>query len=214
MPLEGVFPLSGYYVDVAGPLTRSVFDAAVTLDVIAGPSPEDLASYASAGRLPEEGYAGGLSAGSLKGRRFGLVGEGWRDDWLPLAPATEAEYQRAVTALEELGAVVVEDPFAGSGFKELYAGRPRVSTAAHDAAVYMAGLGDGAAFRTAAEWERLSGRELRRFAGGSPARPSATESGDAFAAWRRDMLSLFRQVLAEHGLDGLFMPRRARLGVT
>ena len=207
VPIEGVFPLSGYYVDVVGPLVRSVTDAAIALDVIVGPTHEDMASYASTGHVPEGGYAKALDAHSLEGRRFGLVGEGWRDDWLPLAPQTEAEYERAAATLTRLGATVVADPFDGSDFKGVYADRPRISTSAHDIAIYMGGLGEGAAFRTFAEWERLSGRELRRFSSGTPARPSATEAGDAFATWRAQALALFRQVLADHELDGLFFPQ-------
>ncbi|NIP81112.1 MAG: amidase, partial [Gemmatimonadetes bacterium] len=44
VPLEGVVPLSGTYVDVVGPLARTVRDAARTLDVLAGPTEEDLAT--------------------------------------------------------------------------------------------------------------------------------------------------------------------------
>ena len=212
VPTDGVFPLSGYYVDVVGPLARSVRDAAIALDVIVGPSAGDMASYASTGHIPEGGYAGALDLGSLDGRRFGLVGTGWRDDWLPLAPETEAEYMRAVAALTELGATVVADPFDGSGFKELYADRPRISTSAHDVQVYMAGLGEGATFHSVAGWEEISGRELRRFSRGTLARPSATEQGDAFAAWRLKALALFRRVLADHELDGLFFPQAGSPG--
>jgi len=189
VPLEGVFPLSGYYVDVVGPLTRSGQDAAITLDVIAGPSPEDPASFASVEHLPEAGFQKSLNAGSLEGRRFGLVGEGWRDDWLPLDPETASEYEMAIGKLLELGGQVVPDPFGGSGFKELYAERPRAVTSAYDVAVYMAGLGSETAFRSIEEWEELSGRELARFSRGAPVRPSATEEGNAFTAWRLETLS-------------------------
>ncbi|MGB1839892.1 MAG: hypothetical protein ACPHWZ_02180, partial [Longimicrobiales bacterium] len=40
-----------------------------------------------------------------------------------------------------------------------------------------------------------------------PARPSATEEGDAYQAWRHEIRTLFRSVLDEHGLDGLFFPQ-------
>jgi amidase len=41
VPLEGVVPVDATYVDVVGPLARTVRDAALALDVIAGPTPED-----------------------------------------------------------------------------------------------------------------------------------------------------------------------------
>lgn len=212
VPMEGIFPLSGYYVDVAGPIARSVMDAAVVMDVLTGGD----AGYAA--RLEEDG-----SETALDGVRLGLVGDGWRDDWLPLAPATAAEYRRAVAVVEELGASVVETPFAGSGFKELYARQPRANTRAHDVAAYFAGFGEGATFRSLSEWEDLGGRELTRFSGGGaetardaaanpPANPGQTARGQEFEAWRSRTLALFREVMARHELDGLFFPQAAEPG--
>lgn len=222
VPLEGVVPLSGTYVDVVGPLARSVYDAALALDVIAGPTDEDLATYAAVGHMPEGGYVAALEATPIAGRRFGLVGVGWRDDYVPLDPETETEYRKAVRVLTGLGAEVVEDPFLGSGFKEMYGERPGVPTqGTHDMFVYMRGLGPNAPFRSIAEWEMLSGRPYRRGRGGGggrggngtpppppvPARPSATEEGDAYQAWRYAIRNLFRKVLQDNDLDGLFFPQ-------
>ncbi len=213
VPNEGVVPLSGTYVDVVGPMTKSVYDAALTLDVLAGPTTEDLATYASAGRIPEGGYLASLDTGSLQGARFGLVGTGWRDDFLPLDPLTEEHYRRAVETLTSLGAEVVEDPFAGSGFVELYGERPSVRTqGAYDMLLYLRQLGPNAPFNSIEEWEALSGREYTRGRRGDqeappPARPSATEEGDAYQAWRHEIRGLFRTVLEENELDGLFFPQ-------
>jgi amidase len=213
-PLEGIVPLSGTYVDVVGPLARSVRDAAIALDVLAGPTVEDLATYAAVGHIPEGGYAAALDSASVAGKRFGLVGPGWRERWLPLVPETEAEYRKAVATLESLGAEVVEDPFVGTGFRELYKEQPRVpSQGTHDMLVYMRGLGPGAAFHSVQEWEALTGRTFGRgrFRGNrpppTPARPSATEEGDAYQGWRHEILTLFREVMAEHELDGLYFPQ-------
>ena len=209
VPLEGVVPIDATYRDVVGPLARTVRDAAIALDAIAGPSPEDLASYAGADHMPESGYEGELSATALAGKRFGLVGPGWRDTFLPLAPETEALYRKAVQALESEGAEVVDDPFGGRGWTSLYGERPRVpSVGSHDMAVYLQGLGPEAAFHSVEEWEALTGREFR---GGPnrrrPVAPTATEEGDAFQSWRREMRALFRAVLEENALDGLFFPQ-------
>ncbi len=209
VPLEGVVPIDATYRDVVGPLAKTVRDAAVTLDVIAGPAVEDLATYAAAGRIPESGYAAGLDTAALGGKRFGLVGPGWRESYLPLAPETDRHYREAVRALEGQGARVVADPFSGRGWTELYEERPSVpSVGSHDFVVYLQGLGEGAAFRTVEAWEALSGRELRGGrVGRPPAAPTATEEGDAFQAWRKEMRALFRAVLADHRLDGLFFPQ-------
>ncbi len=103
VPLEGVVPMSATYVDVVGPLAKTVRDAAVTLDVLAGPTEEDPRTYVATGHIPGDGYAGALSETALEGKRFGLVGEGWRTSFLPLAPETEVLYREAIAALEAAG---------------------------------------------------------------------------------------------------------------
>jgi amidase len=209
VPLKGVFPMDATYVDVVGPLARTVRDAAIALDVLAGPTLEDLATFASQDHIPAEGYAAGLRAGALKGRRFGLVGTGWRDGFLPLAPETEAHYRVAIEILRAQGAEVVEDPFEGSGFVDLYGERPRGGrSGSYDMHLYLQGLGPGAAFRSIEEWEDLTGETFR----GSgqrrpPVAPTATEEGDAYQAWRVRLRALFRKVLDDHELDGLFFPQ-------
>ena len=209
VPLEGVVPIDATYRDVVGPLARTVRDAALTLDVIAGPTVDDPATYAAAEHIPEAGYAAALTTTALEGKRFGRVGPGWRESFLPLAPETEILYREAIAALRAEGADVVEDPFQDRGWVELYGERPSVPTVgSHDLLVYMQGLGPSAAFHTVEEWEALSGREFR---GGRrrrpPAAPTATEEGDAFAAWRMEMRALFRAVVEDHQLDGLFFPQ-------
>ena len=162
VPLEGVVPFDASHRDVVGPIARTVRDAAVTLDAIAGPAGEDPEGYASERRIPPGGYAAALDATTLRGRRFGLVGPGWRDQHLPLAPESEALYRRAIAVLEEGGAEVVEDPFRGTAWRELYATHGSVpSVDAGDLLRYMQELGAGAAFHSPEEWEALAGEALR-----------------------------------------------------
>jgi Asp-tRNA(Asn)/Glu-tRNA(Gln) amidotransferase A subunit family amidase len=178
VPLEGVVPMSGW-VDVVGPLARSVKDAAYLLDAIAGPSGEDPRTLQVRSRLPEDGYARALSDSALVGRRFGLVGEGWRTSFLPLAPETEAHYRQAIQALEGEGGEVVEDPFAGTDFIETYRRRRRTEADdEYDLAAYLRGLGPKAAFHSVREWEALTGRSFRS-RGGRDRDRSARDSAQA-----------------------------------
>jgi Asp-tRNA(Asn)/Glu-tRNA(Gln) amidotransferase A subunit family amidase len=219
VPLEGVVPVSATYLDVVGPIARTVADAATVLDVIAGPSDEDFASYAGSGRIPEGGYAAALTTVSLRGRRLGLFGPGWRIDRFPLDTLTERLYASAIETVVGLGAVVVDDPFRGSGFLELYDERPDLPTGGWaDLDDYLEGLGVGAAFRSVEEWERLTGHEfrpsrraddqsveLRRPSSGAP----VADPAGAYLAWRQDLVALFRRVLADNDLDALFFPQAA-----
>jgi amidase len=208
VPLAGVVPIDATFRDVVGPLARTVTDAAIVFDVIAGPSPRDLASYASVGKTPAKGYVAALSATSLAGKRFGLVGAGWRRDNLPLAPETKAIYDRAIESLKARGAEVVEDPFLNTEWKDLYAKLRVPSTSAHDMMVYMQGLGATSSFHSVDEWQKLSGKQMPGGGGrGNPVTITATEQGDAYAAVRKDMRALFRKVLADNKLDGLFFPQ-------
>jgi amidase len=209
VPNTGVVPIDGSYRDVVGPIARSVMDAAIALDVLAGPTSRDLKTYAAQGKIPAKGYAASLATGSLTGKRFGLVGRGWRTQNVPLAPATDSLYQRAIAALKARGAEVVEDPFAGSGWVELYRTMPRgASVSSHDMFVYLQGLGPTSPFHTVQEWETLAGRRMTGGGGTAPpVSPFVTESGEAFGGWRRDMRVLLRKIMTEKRLDGLFFPQ-------
>src|SRR5690606_960516 len=127
-------------------------------------------------------------------------------------PETEAMYREAVAVLERLGGVAVEDPFAGTRFAAMWEERPNVpSQGVHDMAVYLRHLGEDAPFDSVEEWEALTGREFGRARRDGelrpPARPSATEEGDAYQAWRHEFRGLFRHVLEENRLDALFFPQ-------
>ncbi len=81
--------------------------------------------------------------------------------------------------------------------------------------------GGGPAFHSLEEWEALSGQSFRgrgeSYRGRGevrvereprrPARPDTTEQSDAFQTWRMEIQALFRRVMEEHDLDGLFFPQ-------
>lgn len=94
----GVEPLS-WSLDHVGPLTTTVEDAAITLDVIAGADPED----PSAARIPVPEFAAMLGAG-VEGLRLGvLLGPPME----PMQPAVAEAFNLAVDQFAEQGAQVV-----------------------------------------------------------------------------------------------------------
>jgi amidase len=83
--------------DTAGPMARSVRDAAVMLSAMVGPDPEDATTATAQGH----DYATGLSAGALAGVRVAVLHPDMGDD-------LKAVYERALGVLRAAGAVLVE----------------------------------------------------------------------------------------------------------
>lgn len=96
---RGVFPLS-WTLDHCGPLSRSVEDAAITLQVLAGHDPEDAASA----DVPVADYRGGLAKG-VAGLRIG-VPRGFFATAPAATPDVLAGIDRTAALLREAGATV------------------------------------------------------------------------------------------------------------
>ncbi|WP_437971975.1 amidase [Sorangium sp. So ce260] len=225
VPTTGIVPLAASTRDVAGPIARTVFDAAVVMDVLAGYSPEDPRTSASSGQLPPHGYTSELSKTALCGKRIGLYGPGWRLS--DLSPETQDLYARAIEELEREGATVVEDPFAGSGFAELaLPGEPYdmrgTESLAHDFQSYLQGLTfNGDVVGSIDELTLITGVSPFQEAGGplfwyvdklpvladSLLHPEDPPDLSGFWALRGRYLSLFDAVMAAHDLDALAFPQ-------
>lgn len=104
----GVIPLS-WTLDHAGPLTRTVEDAAVVLNAIAGADPNDTMTAP----IPVEDYRHGLNAGA-RGMRFGVL-HGAQFD--PLDAEVSAALDAAFALLRDLGATTeaVDGTLFGNG---------------------------------------------------------------------------------------------------
>jgi aspartyl-tRNA(Asn)/glutamyl-tRNA(Gln) amidotransferase subunit A len=96
---RGVFPLS-FTLDHVGPMTRTVPDNALMLDVIAGHDPLDPGSAAA----PAGHYASGLERG-VRGLRIGFIRHFHETD-MPADPEMKAALENVVGALHTLGAEV------------------------------------------------------------------------------------------------------------
>jgi Asp-tRNA(Asn)/Glu-tRNA(Gln) amidotransferase A subunit family amidase len=119
----GIVPLSETQ-DTAGPITRTVADAARTLDAVAGYDPDDPVTARGVGQVPDQGYTSYLDADALDDARIGVVREffGLQD-----AESAPAERAAAVTdvvddAIEEMraGGASIVDPVdvGGTGLLE------------------------------------------------------------------------------------------------
>ena len=104
---SGIIPISASQ-DTAGPMTRTVADAAVLLDALAAADAADSATQAGDRSQPR--YADALKPGALRGARIGVLRQS-----AGFHPPTDAVFEQALAALKAQGAelVDVEIPTAG-----------------------------------------------------------------------------------------------------
>lgn len=105
---DGIIPISASQ-DTAGPMARSVADAATLLAAMAGVDGADPAT-AQARAHPAEDYAASLRGDALRGVRIGaLRGNAGKQ------PAVDAAFERALDALRAAGAEVVDAAIPTAG---------------------------------------------------------------------------------------------------
>ena len=95
----GIIPIAASQ-DTAGPMARTVTDAAILLTAIAGADPKDPATRAA---KPED-YTKYLDRGALRGARIGVP----RTGWFGINRNMDAIAEVALTELGRLGAVIVD----------------------------------------------------------------------------------------------------------
>lgn len=106
----GVVPIS-HSQDTAGPMARTVADAAALLSALAGVDPRDPATAASRAHLRQD-YTRFLDPNGLKGARIGVA----RKKYFGYDPHTDRVVNAAIEQMRSLGAVIVDPadlPHAG-----------------------------------------------------------------------------------------------------
>ncbi|MEZ5292563.1 MAG: amidase [Vicinamibacterales bacterium] len=98
---SGIIPISASQ-DTAGPMARTVSDAALLLSAMAAVDAADPAAKDAEGRIAAD-YLAGLTPAALSGKRLGVVRQA-----MGAHPGLDAVTERALSALSEAGATVVD----------------------------------------------------------------------------------------------------------
>jgi amidase len=98
---SGIIPIS-HTQDTAGPMARTVTDAAILLGALTGVDPLDAATAAS--RAKSRDYTASLKADGLKGARIGVA----RKKYIGYSPSADALFDAAVAEMKRQGAIIVD----------------------------------------------------------------------------------------------------------
>ncbi|MBU1377359.1 MAG: amidase [Alphaproteobacteria bacterium] len=205
--------------DTAGPMTRTVADAAAMLNVIAGSDPADPATKDADSR--KANYLAGLKRDALKGARIGVL-----FPWKGRSPQTDKVFDAALQTLRDQGAVLVDvkglDDAAASKLGDLESESLRTEfkaalnayLASTPAAVKSRTLADLIAFNKAEARELvLFGQESFEAAQAKPplTDPAYKEQRAAARKLARDTLD---KLLADNKLDAIVSPSGGPPSVT
>ena len=194
----GIIPISSTQ-DTAGPMARTVADAAALLTAVAGADPRDQATSGAGGHAAD--YTRFLDANGLRGARIGVA-----RNMAGFHPDTDRLFEDAVAELKRRGAEVV-DPADVPNIKEL--GDPEFEVllfefkAGLDA--YLAALGANAPVRSLAEAiafnDRNRQREMPYF--GQEIFSKAQDKGPLTTPAYREALEKCRRLSRKEGLDAI-----------
>ena len=98
----GIIPIS-HTQDTAGPMARTVTDAAVLLGAMTGEDPRDAVTKTGATRAVAD-YTRDLDRGALKGARIGVA----RKQYFGYSPAADRLIEQAIADMKAQGAVIVD----------------------------------------------------------------------------------------------------------
>lgn len=134
-----------------GPMTRSMYDLAVSLDAIAGFDAFDLWTAQSLGQMPDQPYVSFLSPTGLNGARIGVLAESF--DFGPAEPEVIELTRRALAVLPKAGAKLYNPLPLGIDLKAylLTNSLPSRYERIHAINLYLARQGPSYPFKTASE---------------------------------------------------------------
>lgn len=211
---SGIIPIA-HSQDTAGPMARTVMDAAILLTALAGFDAADPATKGLSGKAPID-YAAALSSGAtgLDGVRIGVP----RKKLFGQSPAADALVEAALADLKKLGAVIVDPAdIATLGETDDSEFEVLLYEFKADLNAYLAGLGARTPYKTLEELIRFNeenrAREMPYF--GQEIFEKAQAKGPLtdkayLDALEKDLRATRREgidkTMDEHKLDALVAP--------
>ena len=207
---SGIIPIA-HSQDTAGPMTRSVADAAILLAAIAGPDPADPSTEAASG-WPVD-YLAALAPDGLRGARIGVVRA-----YGNLQAGVDRIFEAALAVLRGAGAELI-DPVDYADLTRLALAEVEVMSYEFKAGLdaYLAGRGDDVPVRSLDDViafnERHADRVMPYF--GQERMRAAAAKGPLGEPTYREAVATARRlgreegidaIMAAHGLDALVAP--------
>ncbi|HTO88419.1 MAG TPA: amidase [Thermoanaerobaculia bacterium] len=143
---SGIIPIA-HSQDTAGPMARTVADAAILLTAIAGADPADEVTKGSAGKAKPD-YAAFLDPKGLQGARLGVPRKGLFGQ----SPHADRIVEAALAEMKRLGAIIVDPAdIATAGETEKSEFEVLLYEFKADLNAYLAGLGPRAKYHSLSE---------------------------------------------------------------
>ncbi len=216
---SGIIPIA-HSQDTAGPMARTVGDAALLLGALAGTDPRDPATQESSERTQAD-YSRCLDAQALKGARLGVA-----RSLFGYHPKTDTLIESCLEEMKQAGAELI-DPIGAREVHDLAAAEIEVLRyeMKHDMNAYLASLGAHAPVRTLQDIIDFNNahkeQELRWFGQeelvSSQAKPGLDDKPylEALATCKRlARAEGIDKVMDEHRLDAIIAPTSAPAHVT
>lgn len=151
----GIVPISASQ-DTAGPMARTVRDAALLLGILAGADPRDAATNAAAGHIQDD-YSRYCDDDGLSGARLGVVRK-----LAGFLPAVDALFDEALRAMKKAGAELIEVDLPHQGEYDDAEFEVLLFEFKAGLEAYLATLGPSAPARTLADLIAFNERERAR----------------------------------------------------